>query len=82
METHNIFVMVLVYGTANGSWYTKDSRAVTPGRPTSILGNFFGLIRVCFVFEKVGNDFYALSAKKGPFLVEAILRLETSVLKT
>ena len=79
METHDISFIALVHGTANGSWNAKEGWAVTPGCPTSILGNFFGLIRVHITSEKVGHDFYTLPAKEGPFLVEPILCLEASV---
>jgi hypothetical protein len=69
--------MSLAHSTANGSWYTKNGGAVTPRRPAGIFGNFFGVISVLFAFEVFHNDFDAVSAEKGLFLIEAILRLET-----
>jgi len=75
--THDKILMILIHNTVDWSRSTKEGRAITPGRPASVLGNLIRLITVRFVLEKFSNDFDGLSAEKAPLLVEAILCLET-----
>jgi len=78
--SHNIAIGTSFSSTGYRRWLAENCRTVASCSPECILGDSFWFVSICFTFEKLGDDFDAKATKIGPFLIEAIPRLEIMTL--